>query len=87
MHFEWGRKPLSWRQAMRPIVNVSEEDRATDVGNMHKKFGKDRACCFGDICIVKGEENPFPAIRDAAYRKHVGGGPSHGHRKHVQKIW
>jgi len=26
---------------MRPIVNVPEEDRATDIGNMHKKFGKD----------------------------------------------
>jgi len=27
-----------------PIVNMPEEDRATDIGNMHKKFGKDRAC-------------------------------------------
>jgi len=26
---------------MRPIVNVLEEDRATDIGNMHKQFGKD----------------------------------------------
>jgi len=32
-----------------------------------------------------GEENPFPAIGDATYRKHIGG-PSHGHRQHVQKI-
>ena len=29
---------------------------------------------------------PFPAIRDAAYRKRVRGGPSHGHRQHAQKI-
>ena len=29
---------------MRPIVNMSEEDGATDVGNMYKTFGKDRAC-------------------------------------------
>ena len=29
---------------MRPIVNVPEEDRDTDIGNMHKKFGKDREC-------------------------------------------
>jgi len=28
---------------MRPIINMSE-DRATDIGNMHKKFGKDRTC-------------------------------------------
>jgi len=30
---------------MRPIVNVSEEDRGTDAGNMHKN----RACGPGDI--------------------------------------
>ena len=34
---------------MAPIVNIPEEDRATDIGNMHKKFGKDRACGSGDI--------------------------------------
>jgi len=33
---------------MRPIVNMPEEDRATNIGNMHKKFGKDRACGSGD---------------------------------------
>ena len=25
---------------MRPIVNVSEEDRATEIGNMHKNLVK-----------------------------------------------
>jgi len=25
------------------------------------------------MCIVSEEENPLPVIRDAAYRKHVGG--------------
>jgi len=34
---------------MRPVVNVPEEDRATDIGNMHKKFGKDRVFGSGDI--------------------------------------
>ena len=29
---------------MRPIINVPEEDLATDIGNMRKKFGKDCAC-------------------------------------------
>ena len=29
---------------MQPIINVLEEDRATDIDNMHKKFGKDCAC-------------------------------------------
>jgi len=28
------------------------------------------------------EENSVPAIGDAAYRKRVGVGPSHGHRQH-----
>ena len=28
---------------------MSEEDRATDTGNVHKKIGKDRACGSGDI--------------------------------------
>jgi len=34
---------------MRPIVNMREEDGATDMVNMHKKLGKDRACGSGDI--------------------------------------
>jgi len=34
---------------MRPIVNVPEEDGATDIGNTHKEFGKDRGCDYGDI--------------------------------------
>jgi len=25
---------------MQPIVNMPEEDRTTDIGNMHKKFVK-----------------------------------------------
>jgi len=36
---------------------------------------------------VSGEENPLRAIDDAASHKHAGGGPSHGHRQHAQKIW
>jgi len=36
---------------MRPIVNLSEEDRATDTSNTHKKFGKDRECRSGDILM------------------------------------
>jgi len=38
-------------------------------------------------CIVNGEENPFSAIGDAAYREHATGGQSHRHRQHAQKIW
>jgi len=34
--FSMGNKTPSRRQAMQPVVNISEEDRATDTGNMHK---------------------------------------------------
>ena len=34
---------------MRTIMNLPEEDRTTDIGNMHRKIGKDRACGSGDI--------------------------------------
>jgi len=50
----------------------------------------DRMIPFGASalwCIVNGEENPFPAIGDAAYRQHAGGGLSHGHGQYAQKIW
>ena len=29
---------------------------------------------------------PFPPIGDAAYRQRAGGGPSHIHRQHAQKL-
>jgi len=29
--------------------HAAEEDRAMDIGNMRRKFGKDRACGSGDI--------------------------------------
>ena len=31
------------------FVILSDEDRATAIANMHKKFGKDRACGSKDI--------------------------------------
>jgi len=34
---------------MQPVVNKQEEDQATDMGNMYKIFGKDRACGSRDI--------------------------------------
>jgi len=34
---------------MRLIANLPEEDRATAIGNMHGKFGKDRAWGSEDI--------------------------------------
>jgi len=39
---------------MWPIVNMPEEDQATDIyGNMRKKFGKDHTCSSGDILADK----------------------------------
>ena len=40
MDFQWGKKTPSRRQAMRPIVNIPEEDRATDISSMHKNLVK-----------------------------------------------
>jgi len=31
---------------MRHIINMPEEDRATDIGNMDRKLGKDGACGY-----------------------------------------
>jgi len=36
--------PYAW-----DIVTLLEEDRATAIGNMHKKFGEDHACGLGDM--------------------------------------
>jgi len=36
------------------FVTLPEEDRATTaIGNMHKKFGKDRACDSADMLAKK----------------------------------
>jgi len=35
------------------MVNMLEEDQATDNDNMHKKFGKDHACGSKDILADK----------------------------------
>jgi len=37
-------------------------------------------------CIINGPVTQFLAIGDAAYHQCTGGGPSHSHRQHAQKI-
>jgi len=37
---------------------MSEEDQATDTGNMHKKLGKDRECGSGDILADRQTDRP-----------------------------
>jgi len=45
VHCQWGKKPpncpFPW-----DFVILPQEDRATAIGNMHRKIGKDRACWF-----------------------------------------
>ena len=31
------------------FVTLPEQDRATTIGNIHKKIGRDQTCCSGDI--------------------------------------
>jgi len=59
-----GKKTYSQRYAMQPIVNTLEEDQATDTGNMHKKFGKDRPCGSGDILTDRQTERPTDTQTD-----------------------
>jgi len=40
--FSMNKKTPSRRYAMRPIVNMLEEDRATDTGNMQKNWQRSR---------------------------------------------
>jgi len=59
---------------MRPSVNMSDENRTTDIGNMYKKNLVKIARVVPEIYALSvGAENPFPAIGDAAYRKHIRG--------------
>ena len=50
MHFQWGRNP-KFASSPWECVTPPKEDRATAIGNMHKKFGigKDRACGSRDM--------------------------------------
>jgi len=44
------------------ISSPPEEDRATAIGNMHKKFGEYRACGSGDMHI-----ETYPKVKLWAY--------------------
>lgn len=49
---------------MQPIFNMPEEDQATDMGNMYKKFGKDRACSSRDMVLDRKTEALFTIFRN-----------------------
>jgi len=44
-----GKKTLKTAPSPWGFVTLPEEDQATAIGNMHKKFGEDRVCSSGDI--------------------------------------
>jgi len=50
MHCQWEGNP---KIALFPwdFVILQEEDQTTAIGNMHKKFGKDRTLGSGDILL------------------------------------
>jgi len=49
MHCQRGRKTPKTVPTPWDFITVLEEDRATAIGNMHRKIGKDRACDSGDM--------------------------------------
>jgi len=53
-----GKKTPSQREVMQPIVNMLEDDQATDTGNMHKKIGKNHACGSEDILSERQTDRP-----------------------------
>jgi len=58
----------------RSPINCSEAARSTNKAIVDSTLRQ--RCALPSRFLA---ENPFPAIGDAAYRKH-GGGPSYGHR-------
>jgi len=42
--------------------------------------------CYAVQCVVIGEENPQKCPFSLGFRHPAGGGPSHGHTQHAQKI-
>ena len=53
LHCQWGRKPPKLPPSFCDFVTLPEEDRATAIGNMHRKIRKDLACGSGDIYAVR----------------------------------
>jgi len=63
---------------MRPFVNLPEDDRVTDIGNMHKKLDKDRACGSGDI-LADRQTDTQTDILITILRNFVISVSAHGH--------
>ena len=68
-------KTAPWYFAIMP-----EKDRATDIGNMHRKIGKGCSCCSGDILVDRqtdrqtdrcSHHNTLPTLLQATYKLHI----------------
>jgi len=45
------------------FVTLPEEDRATAIGNVHRKTGKDHACGSGDILVDRQTDKLSTILR------------------------
>jgi len=46
-----GKKTPKTARSPLDFVTLPKEDQATDIGNVHKTFGKNRVCGSGDILV------------------------------------
>jgi len=51
------------------IINVPEEVRDTDIGNMHTKFGEDHECGSGDILVDRQTDTHHNTLQLLAWAK------------------
>jgi len=50
----------------KEFVTLLEEDQVTAIGNMHKKFGKDRVCSSRDILADKHTDMLITILRNCS---------------------
>ena len=85
-HIFFPKLPLPLRGSSPPLNTLFIGSSPLIMSN-GMSIGSSVFVCVPNAMLYSGEENPFPAIGDAAYCQRSGGGPSHGHRQYAQKIW
>jgi len=72
------------------ITTPAEEDRATAIGNMHKKFGEDRTCISEDMIADRQTRTPTHTETDTLItilRSAIGSAViSHIHERTAERI-
>jgi len=61
MHYQRGRKPPKIAPAPWDCATPPDEDQATAIGDVHKKFGKDRATASPDCNAADCSAGEKPA--------------------------